>query len=341
VEESPRVAERVLLITQREMMDHPDIVGFGKRLKETYVPPKRDILLLLPCSHRKPYSSSRTHKAINRVVKNHSLRWNIHSVVITSPLGMVPMELENAYPAKNYDIPVTGDWDEKERKRVNELLNHLIDRGSYRYAVTHLGDENFLVERTLKERFKTPAFTSGDPTSSSSLRELSAALDGIKEKMTESGLFQKKKENRRRSHVPFDTRDEWGILTFQFDADIAERLTMDAKLKGRWPAYSIIDGGSGAQIARFVPKRGMFSLGKGAGKRLEGIEKNRVFIGDFKAMGTIFCVGIEDADGNIRPMDEVLIYHGDELRGIGRAMASGKGMAKMNRGAGVKVRHTF
>ena len=340
MEESPRVAERVLLITQRDMMDHPDIVGFGMRLKETYVPPKRDVLLLLPCSHRKPYSSSRTHKAMNRVIKNHPLRWNIHSVVITSPLGMVPMELENTYPSKNYDIPVTGDWDEKERGRVNELLNHLIDRGRYRYAVAHLGDENFLVKTTLEKRFQYPAFTSGDPTSSNALRELSAALDGIKEKMIESGLFRKK-ENRRRGQVPFDTRDEWGILTFQFDADIAERLTGNAKLKGRWPAYSIIDGGSGAQIARFVPKRGMFSLGKGAGKRLEGIEKNRVFIGDFKAKGTIFCVGIEDADGNIRPMDEVLIYHGDELRGIGRAMASGKGMAKMNRGAGVKVRHTF
>ena len=341
MEGTPRVAERVLLITQREMMDHPDIVGFGMRLKETYVPPKRDVLLLLPCSHRKPYSSSRTHKAMNRVIKNHSLRWNIHSVVITSPLGIVPIELENCYPAKNYDIPVTGDWDEFERGRVDELLDHLINAGNYDYAVAHLGDENFLADDLLKKHFQFSAFTSGDPTSSDSLRELSAVLNEIKEKMMEGGAFRKKKENRRRGHVPFDTRDEWGILTFQFDADIAERLTVNTKLKGRWPAYSIIDGASGAQIARFVPKRGMFSLGKGAGKRLEGVEKNRVFIGDFKAKGTIFCVGIDDADRNIRPMDEVLIYHGGELRGVGRAMASGKAMAERRRGPGVKVRHTF
>ena len=65
-----------------------------------------DVLILLPCSARKPYSSSRSHKAFRRAI-NHS---SAHEVVVTSPLGLVPRDLEEVWPAGHYDIPVTGDW---------------------------------------------------------------------------------------------------------------------------------------------------------------------------------------------------------------------------------------
>ena len=43
---------------------------------------------------RKPYSSSRSHKAFRRAI-NHS---SAHEVIVTSPLGLVPRDLEEVWP---------------------------------------------------------------------------------------------------------------------------------------------------------------------------------------------------------------------------------------------------
>ena len=336
---TPRVSERTLVIAQSEMIDHPDVTAYQKRLKGSYIPPERDILLLLPCSYKKPYSLSKTHKKIGSVVRGSGLFSRIHRVVITSPLGVVPMELESTYPAKNYDIPVTGDWEERERKNVEALLEMMLDKGDYGYVVSHLGDENFLVNKILKERSQDTIFIEGKPTSEKALDELEKALSLIKQQIEPEAAGKKEISQKRQGTSFFRGSDVWGQLTFQFDEDIAGRLTKNSRLTGRWPSYSIKDSSSGEHIARFVPRRGMFSLGAGAASRLEGIRKNRVFIDDFHPKGTIFCVGIARADQNIRPMDEVLIYHDGELRGVGRSLVNGSAMTERNRGGGVKVRH--
>jgi|ETNmetMinimDraft_26_1059896.scaffolds.fasta_scaffold09321_3 archaeosine synthase len=335
VKVSPRVSSHTIIVGQSEMIHLPDIFSYASRLKETYVPPKRDILLLLPCSFKKPYSRSKTHRIIRRVIDSHPLRWNLHCVVVTSPLGIVPIELDNSYPAKNYDIPVTGDWDTGERLRVDELLVRLIERGTYEHVIGYLGKENYIISDNLEKYFPDRYLIDEEPTSPEALNRLNDILNSI---MENANLVPNNKK-RTRSGIPFKTRDAWGVLTFQFDADIAERLLKDSNLKGRWPMYSLVDGETGGQIAKYIPERGMFSLGKGAAKRLSGISSNRVFIEDFHPKGTIFCVGISGADTNIRPLDEVLVYHGDDLRAIGRALVTGDAMSQRTRGQGVKVRH--
>ena len=45
-------------------------------------------------------------------------------IILTSPLGIVPRDLEYTYPAAHYDIPVTGDWSEIEKQHLeNDLLD--------------------------------------------------------------------------------------------------------------------------------------------------------------------------------------------------------------------------
>ena len=40
--------------------------------------------------------------------------------MVTSPLGLVPRDLEEVWPAGHYDIPVTGDWTQDEINRVED-----------------------------------------------------------------------------------------------------------------------------------------------------------------------------------------------------------------------------
>ena len=55
---------------------------------------------------------------------NHS---SAHEVIVTSPLGLVPRDLEEVWPAGYYDIPVTGDWTQVN-DRVTKMLDSLFQK---------------------------------------------------------------------------------------------------------------------------------------------------------------------------------------------------------------------
>ena len=47
---------------------------------------------------------------------------SVHQVMVTSPLGLVPRELEEQWPAAHYDVPVTGQWDDDELATIRRLV---------------------------------------------------------------------------------------------------------------------------------------------------------------------------------------------------------------------------
>jgi len=90
----------------------PEIIAFQQRILERFsIQKDKKIIVLLPCSARKPYSESRSHQlflnAINSIPAKK--RGYIQELILTSPLGVIPRELERVFPAAHYDIPVTGD----------------------------------------------------------------------------------------------------------------------------------------------------------------------------------------------------------------------------------------
>jgi len=55
--------------------------------------------------------------------------------------------------------------------------------------------------------------------------------------------------------------------------------------------------------------------------------------------GSIFAVGIADADKKIRCGDEVVAIHDNEVRAVGVAEMNGEEMVASKSGEAVKVRH--
>src|SRR5438552_1980631 len=100
VEPYTPVAGREVLAYASESLHRPEVVRFRRRIMERYAkPPSARVLLLLPCSARKPYSASRSHRRFREAIqacKNPSV---VHEVIVTSPLGLIPRELERFYPA--------------------------------------------------------------------------------------------------------------------------------------------------------------------------------------------------------------------------------------------------
>ena len=124
-----------LLACSQESLNRPEIRRFSERVIERLQ--KRDgVLLLLPCSARKPYSRSRSH----RIVLAHldKLRQFLNEAIITSPIGVVPRSLELMYPASNYDIPVTGKWTCDEKEWVIERLSQYLSVNAFESVIAHV-----------------------------------------------------------------------------------------------------------------------------------------------------------------------------------------------------------
>ncbi len=106
----------------------PEVRRWHARVEERFVPPKNtELLLLFPCSARKPYSFSRSHTLYRKAVKEAlgSGINRVHELILTSPFGVVPREWE--WLAR-YDIVVTGHWSEEEVRPAAELLAKTLEK---------------------------------------------------------------------------------------------------------------------------------------------------------------------------------------------------------------------
>ncbi len=304
-----------------QSLTRPDILRFRRRIRERHSkPPSAKVLLLLPCSARKPYVLSRSHRLFREAVMASRNPWAVHEVIVTSPLGIVPRELESVYPAAHYDIPVTGDWNLDEAAIVREDLKSYLERNAYDRIIAHLDVERPFVEDILDGAIFT---CRGRITDSVSLESMAAALRDAVENTP--------KVQRARRFM----EDMTALARFQF-GDSGEKLVESAEFRGRYPAIKIIRDGT--QLA-MLTERGLLSLTLDGGRVLSQSNVYCVEIDDFYPQGSVFAVGVSDADAGIRIGDDVVVRRGQDVRAVGVAEMPGKEMIESERGVAVRVRH--
>jgi archaeosine synthase len=139
-ERTPIMRKQPLIATTKDSLIRPEIRRFQERVIQRYEkPPCARILLLLPCSAKKPYSFSKSHKLFRERILNLDNSFVVHEVILTSPLGLVPRELELTYPASTYDTAVTGHWDEDEKKMIRNLLQQYLQKLVRKIAIAIAG----------------------------------------------------------------------------------------------------------------------------------------------------------------------------------------------------------
>jgi archaeosine synthase len=308
----------------KESLHRPEVVRWRSRLEERYVKPRSArILLLLPCSARKPYSLSASHRRFRDAVLASGAADVVHEVIVTSPLGLVPRELELFYPAKDYDIPVTGHWDRDERVMVEGMVRWLLDTQAYDAVVSHLGDESEIVNGVLPEATNT---SEGMPGSGRSLERLESTLRELAIGGTERPSRRERSADNLRS-----------VARYQFGPE-GEDILSEATIEGRWPNVKIMRGGE--QLGMLTGTRGMISLTIAGGRLLSSKDAYCVEIDDFAVRGNLFAVGVEDAGDMIRIGDDVVVRHGSDVRAVGVARMSAAEMRLADRGEAVHIRHS-
>ncbi|MBQ8179472.1 MAG: DUF5591 domain-containing protein [Candidatus Methanomethylophilaceae archaeon] len=311
-----------------QALRRPDIRSYKERIANYRKPEHKRVLLLLPCSAKKPYHISKSHKAFSSAIHTASHDTLVHEVIVTSPLGVVPRELDAMYPANSYDIPVTGEWKCEERRMIREMVGSIIAQG-YDRVICHLGDDYELVEG-LADMECTVV---GDPTSPASLENLDRALREATRDM-ESVDYLVDRNNLMRS-----------VLEFQFGRECADAL-MDENTYaiGKFPYWKLFredpeDRSKKVQLGMMTPERGMVSLTLDGARVLSEMGYLTVEIMDFELKGNLFAVGVISADPRIHVGDEAVVVCNGEVRGVGVALMCGREMTDLRRGIAVKIRH--
>jgi archaeosine synthase len=302
----PVARSGVLRANSGESLQRAEIRRFAERVITRYLPPKTDVAVLLPCSAKKPYSLSQSHRKFGRAIAGRA-----HELIVTSPLGLVPRELECIYPAGHYDVPVTGYWDAEECAVITDILARYFARHPYRRIIAHLEGGALRVARTAAEVCGiTLEYTCKEhPASNSALNALDSALAG------------ERRIKDDRLH---------GMVSYQFDVDLDTKGIM---VRGHYPEL-------------FYSKKNVqiFSIDTGTGflrPTFDGWnlipEGYRVYIDDFIPEGDVLVPGVEKADPGIRDGDEVLVI-GTRAHATGRAALPADEILRSGRGVAVRVR---
>jgi len=319
---APVVCKSKLIATSNESINRPEIKRFQNRVINRYKKPESTkILLLLPCSAKKPYFLSKTHKFFRNTLQSTKNPNIVHEIIITSPLGLVPRELECTFPAANYDIPVTGVWEDYEKKMITSFLSKYLEINKYEKIIAHLPKELIDFIKPLIKNVKVTCID--NPTSNKSLEKLKSTLvEAIDE-------FEKVANQVRAKEEIFC------LAQYQFGEKDAVELLKNCTIKGKYPYRKIFENGK--QLGMIIQERGLISL------TLDGAQKINDYIveiyDDFELKGSVFSPGIKDADEQIRIGDEVRVNNKKKIVAIGVAQMNGEEMVESTHGEAIKVRH--
>ena len=280
----------------------PLVFDWVRGMMERYRAPTEmsSVLVLLPCSERKPYSESQSHRRFRWQLRHRHL----HEVMVTSPLGLVPRELEELWPAAHYDIPVTGDWNADELRLMKQMLVRLIQNCGYSLVINHSGiplDSSTLGVEVIDTRGDGSA---GSNDALNRLKDASEAAykrfhDG--ERMSEKEhLLLKMRSVSRWLHGG----DEW---------------LAKAHIAGKPPRWKIMEGKT--QLAIWHPDSGRFAFSKAVLPILaETSTLPEVHLHPGPPLeGDIFPAMVSEVVGDVRVGDEVLIFREGKLVACGRS----------------------
>jgi archaeosine synthase len=272
--------------------------------------PLGDTVVLLPCSMKKPYSNSKSHQKFRKLTRSYQ------ELIVTSPFGICPRELENTFPIQSYDVSTTGSWSQDEIRTTGELIAKYCEGKT---IVANLAGGYLESCEAYVDDFINVC-EDGRPTSPDSLYNLRMELKNHK------------KVNKREKTL----HGLKSIAKFQFGTEGDKFIPDNVKTKGMYHKRILSNG---VQLALLNNDNGLFRLNLAGGEILKDLGIHIVNIDFDLQTNTVFAPGIEKADHKIIPNDEVVVVHDDTVVGVGKAIMTGREMEECDNGIGVKIKH--
>lgn len=167
---------------------------FDVTMQDFTPPADKSILLLIPCSQKKPYRDSRTHQAVLKKVER--FRSRIHKVTVSGMYGPVPEEKEMEDPVMKYEYVLASEDTDQMALVTDRLVAYLEQHGdNYDEIVAYVASTNYRdVIETAFERYGRGKVLPKDPRAlqltehfrNSNIQEL---VDFLADKTEVSGSF--------------------------------------------------------------------------------------------------------------------------------------------------------
>ena len=319
-ERTPVLRRNEITAATDDTLRRVEIQRYAERVTTRYRNRFDAPLVLVPCSARKPYSDSQSHAQFH-----DAIQYRAHLASMTSPIGVVPQELELTYPAQHYDSVVTGNWTATEIEFVSDVLAAYLDRNEYPRVIAHVPEDyRPICERAAEQVDVQFEYTVTDhPTTTDSLANLASTL-----------ADEPKYLKRERQHNTIRA-----IADYQFGEGAGPEIFDELSVESRYPKLRATDA-DGEQLAMLVPEYGLLALTIAGARRWVDSDAptKRVEIDAFVPHGSVLAPGVVDASESIRVGDEVVI-EGPKAFAIGRAEMSGPEMVESTRGIASSVRH--
>lgn len=285
-----------------ETMDRPAIRSYRRKVMQRYRQPEADIMVCFP-ENKRPYGE-RYAAEIGQVRAIADARF-----VVASPIGPVPIDLDEVYPACQSVFPPVESLDETAAKSMNAAMEQ---------------------------------FSHGLKTKSSVCWEGESSLDFIR-------TYVSRKNERPPTEHSLDLARACAVADFQFGPGASEALLSGTvefvKSKNTGRIRNVISGGE--HVLSMRAEDGFYTLKIAGARRLHGAfpaPALRVVAHDdaapFLLQGrNLMAKFVADCSPGIRPREEVLVVDSkDNLLAAGQALLVRGEMLSFRKGIAVHVR---
>ncbi len=305
-----------------------------------------NLIILLPCSAKKPYSQSKSHKKFYNIIRKFREFPNFQEFILTSPLGVIPRQLENVYPVNAYDISVTGEWDNEEINITSEMLVKLLEKYDKNIPIiSHL--QNGYLEIVKRASSKLPhkfyfSEIEDKMTSNKSLQSLEELIKKYKD------LYQVKIENPNKDYLSKTwSRKIVKVLDYQFGIGSGNKINSNGLKLDHLKANNksdIRDLKTQEKLGVFNFSTGQIILSiKGLRKLVQSPQTISshyiVFDGDEIQGNTLFRKGVSEYSQDLIPYSQVMIVNKEkkEIIGSGELIVSSNFIKNSKNGRIAKI----
>ena len=304
--------------------NRPDFQEFRERLIKRFTPELwTKLIIILPCSAKKPYSESRSHQKFHSVTRNYRDFPDFQEIILTSPLGAIPRQLENIYPVNSYDISVTGEWDSEEITIASNMLISLLEKFDERIPVLcHVKDSGYLkIIENARSRLKNDFYfteVEKNLTTKESLLSLDEKIQELKDLYHQDNVIPDNK-----NFLKTLTRKFFKIIDYQFGSNTGKKLFYNGIKtwrNKRSHQIEIRDLLTREVLGKFNFNSGQIELNLIGANRLLPFSENSNFIvfdGEKIKGNTLFRPGIVSFSPTLVPKDNAVIFDKNKEKIIG------------------------
>jgi len=178
---APTVKKSGLFFFNSTGLMRPEVVHYRKNLTAQYTQPKQaKTLLFIPQTQTKPFHTSKEYKQIARTFRQQLKKQanKIHVCFYAAPFGVIPIELDEAYPLSQHEtaVPLDKETITYVANQIADYINHT----NYKTIILLNDPENWnkTIHNTIKKtcRQKNIKFKNINTTEATSITNLRFTL---------------------------------------------------------------------------------------------------------------------------------------------------------------------